>query len=130
MGKKTAPKKTAAPIKRAAKTAPAAAKAALPEPPPPSTPAAPKAKKPEVSKPAKAAGRVKPTTKKVTKKAAKAKPAYTHDDVSLRAYFIAERRQKAGLPGDTHLDWVAAERELAAESKAAKSTKTSKPKAS
>jgi hypothetical protein len=115
MGKKTEPKKAVAPEKRAAKTQPAAEKITLPEP---TAPVAPKARKSTVAAP-------KPAAKKVTKvvKSAKAKPAYTRDDIALRAYFIAERRQKAGLAGDPHHDWVAAERELAAEAKAAKTKK-------
>ena len=56
----------------------------------------------------------KPASKKPaapTKKAA----AYTQDDVALRAYFIAEKRQRLGLHGDSHSDWIEAERQLAAE---------------
>ena len=40
-------------------------------------------------------------------------PAYTHEDVALRAYFIAQRRQAENLPGDPHQDWIEAERQLA-----------------
>jgi hypothetical protein len=39
------------------------------------------------------------------------------DDISLRAYFIAERRQAMGWPGDSTSDWVEAERQLKAEAK-------------
>ena len=60
----------------------------------------------------------KPTAKKpaaakasISKKAA----SYTQDEVALRAYFIAEKRRKLGLPGDEHSDWVEAERQVAAE---------------
>ena len=64
------------------------------------------AKKPAVQKtaPAKAA---------VPKKAA----ACTPDEVALRAYFIAEKRSKLGLPGDSHSDWIEAERQLTAENR-------------
>lgn len=62
-------------------------------------------------------------------------PTYTHADVSLRAYFIAQRRQSLGIHGDPHTDWIEAERQLAEEfaisqpkPKAAKSAKTPKPK--
>jgi hypothetical protein len=48
------------------------------------------------------------------RKAAKA-PAITGDDIALRAYFIAERRQKMGWHGDSTGDWVEAERQLKAE---------------
>jgi hypothetical protein len=41
--------------------------------------------------------------------------AFTNDDVALRAYFIAEKRNANGLPGDTHQDWLEAERQLMAE---------------
>ena len=62
----------------------------------------------------------KPTAKKpATAKVALPKKAasYTQDEVALRAYFIAEKRSKLGLPGDPHSDWVEAERQLAAESR-------------
>lgn len=36
-------------------------------------------------------------------------------DIGLRAYYIAERRQKMGWPGDSTSDWVEAERQLKAE---------------
>jgi hypothetical protein len=38
----------------------------------------------------------------------------THD-IALRAYYIAERRGKLGLPGDEMGDWVEAERQLSTE---------------
>ncbi|MCX6972046.1 MAG: DUF2934 domain-containing protein [Verrucomicrobia bacterium] len=41
--------------------------------------------------------------------------AITGDDIALRAYFIAERRQKMGWHGDSTGDWVEAERQLKAE---------------
>lgn len=55
--------------------------------------------------------------------APKAKPAtrrpkklpYSQEDISLRAYFISERRQAAGVAGDPHQDWIEAERQLASE---------------
>ena len=37
------------------------------------------------------------------------------EDISLRAYFIAERRHKMGWHGDSAGDWVEAERQLKAE---------------
>lgn len=42
-------------------------------------------------------------------------PAISDEDIGLRAYFIAERRQKMGWPGDSTADWVEAERQLKAE---------------
>jgi len=41
----------------------------------------------------------------------------TPADIALRAYFIAEKRQKLGLPGDSTSDWVEAERQLKAAKK-------------
>ena len=75
----------------------------------------------------------KPAAKKSTAKspvakvkkavAPKAVHVITTDDIALRAYFIAEKRQKAGLPGDTHHDWLEAERQLLAEGKKRPSSK-------
>lgn len=49
----------------------------------------------------------------------KAKPivraGFSNEDVALRAYFIAEKRQAGGHPGDTHSDWIEAERQLRSE---------------
>jgi len=97
-----------------------------------SKPAAKKPKKAAVAAPVVATGiapaapkTVKAVAKKPVKKASPAKkPAYTPDDVALRAYFIAEKRQKAGLPGDSTSDWVEAERQLLAESKKKKAVAT------
>lgn len=52
----------------------------------------------------------------------KRKPAeitISHDDIALRAYFIAERRRNEGRHGDPSHDWVEAERQLRAEATAA-----------
>jgi hypothetical protein len=101
----------------------------------PSTPAIPvpakRALKPAAAKPktvskapktpaaAKAKRGVKPKAP-----VAPAAPAYTHEDVALRAYFISEKRRSQGLHGDEHHDWLEAERQLVAESaKPAKKTK-------
>jgi hypothetical protein len=43
--------------------------------------------------------------------------AITPDDIALRAYFIAERRQAMGWIGDETSDWVEAEKQLKAEVK-------------
>ena len=106
MGKKTNnTTKTAAPSKRAAK--PAAKKKATVE----TVIAAER-------KPAKA---VKPAPRKRTAakpKSATTKPALSQDDVALRAYFLAEKRKAQGLPGDPHSDWLEAERQVLAESRA------------
>ena len=107
MGKKDTTAKPAAPAKRAAKPAAAAA--------------APNgAKKPAAAKqPGAPARTTKPATRAVKTGAAKA-PAFTSDDVALRAYFIAEKRRHLGQPGSEHGDWLEAERQLLAESKAPK----------
>ncbi|MEI6343959.1 MAG: DUF2934 domain-containing protein [Verrucomicrobiota bacterium] len=42
-------------------------------------------------------------------------PVSRHDEISLRAYFIAERRQKMGWHGDSHTDWLDAVAQLKAE---------------
>ena len=106
MGKKTSTAKPATPAKRAAKTKPAAEKATAPET--------------GTARPKGVARKTKPATPRAKK------PAYSQDDVALRAYFIAERRQAAGLPGDAHQDWIEAERQLAAEASVAAKPKAKK----
>jgi len=48
-------------------------------------------------------------------KASSVEPLIRHDDIALRAYFIAERRQKMGWPGDSSTDWSDAQKQLRAE---------------
>lgn len=48
-------------------------------------------------------------------KAPVAEPVIHHDDIALRAYFIAERRQQMGWAGDSATDWADAEAQLRAE---------------
>jgi hypothetical protein len=79
----------------------------------PEAPSAPEAKAAVAKKPA----AKKSVAKTPRKKAVVTKNAFTHDDIALRAYFIAEKRQKAGLPGNPQHDWIEAERQLTAESK-------------
>lgn len=77
-----------------------------------------------VEKPAKL-GRKPAAAKALVAKVAKPKPVaapepeivITNDDIALRAYFIAERRQAMGWPGDSSSDWVEAESQLRAEAK-------------
>ena len=109
MGKKATTAKTTAPVKRAAKPS-----AAIP-------PAAEK----------KTAARAKPATAvAVPKRAAKPLPSkapgFTSDDVALRAYFIAEKRRRIGLPGDEGHDWLEAERQILSESKSPKKVSRTK----
>lgn len=44
-----------------------------------------------------------------------AAPVISHDDIALRAYFLAERRRQMGWPGDSATDWADAEKQLRAE---------------
>jgi hypothetical protein len=79
-----------------------------------SKPAAPRK---SVATPSKAADAT-PSKKAAPAKSRRAKGArFPESEVALRAYFIAEKRQNAGLPGNPHLDWIEAERQLAAESR-------------
>ncbi len=115
-------KKTVTKSKPAASAAPAKSAtpspAAVPAKPTPTVPVVPapaakRAPKPAAVKPKKVAAK----GKSAANKSPTPKPAaYTRDDVALRAYFIAEKRQAHGLPGDEHQDWVEAERQLASES--------------
>jgi len=42
-------------------------------------------------------------------------PVISHDEISTRAYFIAERRQQMGWDGDSETDWADAVAQLSAE---------------
>lgn len=50
----------------------------------------------------------------------------SNDEIALRAYYIAERRQKMGWPGNSASDWLEAEAQLREEAHAA--AKKSAPK--
>lgn len=73
----------------------------------------------------KATTRKKRTARKITSKLAPSftvdhkpstnEPVISHDDIALRAYFIAERRQKMDWAGDSHTDWADALSQLRAE---------------
>ena len=39
----------------------------------------------------------------------------TDEQISMRAYFISERRRRLDLPGDINSDWLEAKRQLVAE---------------
>ena len=58
----------------------------------------------------------KPSTKQsttsATKPAASRPVEPTDDEIRLRAYFLAERRHKLSLPGDSAHDWIEARRQL------------------
>lgn len=98
-----------APAKKATAKKPSAKVAA------PAAPVAPVAKAPAAKAPAVKA-----------KKAKVEKTAYTQDDIALRAYFIAEKRHREGIHGDSHSDWIEAERQLLAESKKKPAAKSAK----
>ena len=53
-------------------------------------------------------------------KAAAAVRQISGEDIALRAYFIAEKRQQQGQPGDSQSDWIEAERQLRAEASGTK----------
>lgn len=44
-------------------------------------------------------------------------PVIPREDIQLRAYFISERRQTMGWPGNSSTDWIEAEAQLVAEAK-------------
>ena len=67
----------------------------------------------------------KAASPKASKKTTKKKgtiPSPTIEEISLRAYYIAERRQKMGWPGDSQSDWLEAERQLLEEAREKKSS--------
>lgn len=90
-----------------------------------------KAVKPKINTLAKAAGKapvavrkkrtVKATPSKATisvpldPKPVVVEPVIPHEEISLRAYYIGERRQKMGWPGNPGTDWADAVKQLRAE---------------
>lgn len=46
-----------------------------------------------------------------------ADPVISTEDIQLRAYYISERRQTMGWPGNSSTDWIEAEAQLVAEAK-------------
>lgn len=59
--------------------------------------------------------RTKGTGKSKATKPKTAAAEISTDDIALRAYYIAERRNAMGWPGDSESDWVEAETQLRAE---------------
>jgi Protein of unknown function (DUF2934) len=43
------------------------------------------------------------------------KSRVTDEAIRIRAYFIAEQRERIGIPGDANSDWIEARRQLLAE---------------
>ncbi|PYJ88177.1 MAG: hypothetical protein DME70_04805 [Verrucomicrobia bacterium] len=54
----------------------------------------------------------KSAAKQPTSSAARPPAEPTDDQIRLRAYFLAERRHKLSLPGDSAHDWIEARRQL------------------
>ena len=106
----------------------------IPQPTVPAVPAeAPKAPGPNgdgaAGAPAKSAAKKKPASKgsKTSKTATKVKAvSFSTDDIALRAYFISESRSRNGIPGDSHSDWLEAERQLRSERRKTAPAKVSK----
>ncbi len=57
----------------------------------------------------------KPRTAVPPKKTKATAPAFSDEDVRMRAYFLSEQRQQRGLGGDSAHDWLEAVRQLQAE---------------
>jgi hypothetical protein len=73
------------------------------------TPAPEKKKKPAPS--------AKSAAKPQTTPASKSAPEPSDDEIRIRAYFLAERRHRLSLPGDSAHDWIEARRQLIEEAK-------------
>ena len=59
----------------------------------------------------------KTADKKPSAPAAAASVEPTDEQIRLRAYFLAERRHRLALPGDSNHDWIEARRQLIEEAK-------------
>ncbi len=113
MGKKTTTKKTTTTKRAAAKiAAPVVFTNQVPAPATVTKPKRAKATKPAAAKKA-AAPKTTKTTR--TRKPAAIAAGFTMEDIGLRAYFIAEKRQQCGQHGTPEGDWLEAERQLRAE---------------
>jgi hypothetical protein len=107
------PKATAKPVPAAAVSIEPPAKASPPNGDGASTRIAIK------KKPAKAAAKKAPVKKPVH---------FSNEDIALRAYFISEHRQRNGIHGDEHSDWIEAQRQLRLESRKKAAKKSARPK--
>jgi hypothetical protein len=61
-----------------------------------------------------ASPRKKATTRK-TPATTKEKSRVSDEAIRIRAYFIAEQRERLAIPGDANSDWIEARRQLLAE---------------
>lgn len=73
-------------------------------------PAAARKKKPAATAPKKRARKEPGST--APKPAVQSPTEPTDEEIRLRAYFLAERRHKLSLPGDSNHDWIEARRQL------------------
>jgi hypothetical protein len=115
--KEKAVAKAAAPTEAAIETIPApVAEIAKPKRVRAAKPAADKvvAEKPAADKPVVAKKAAAPKVPR--KKAVAMAKTFTAEDIALRAYFIAEKRQQIGQHGTPESDWLEAERQLRTES--------------
>ncbi len=82
-----------------------------------------KSRRQKPAAPAKAAGKSRGVTSRkpspprkpraaTLKKSGEARASVSDEEIRTRAYFIAERRQQQGLPGDSAHDWLEALRQL------------------
>ena len=76
-------------------------------------PAAVKTKKATTTRKKVDTGRIEPRSTPVGEKTFDP----TIDQISMRAYFISERRRRFDLPGDANSDWLEAKRQLLAETR-------------
>jgi hypothetical protein len=74
-------------------------------------------RKPAGSRVAKKASSKKAGARRNTKAGKKAAPMTepSDEEISIRAYFISERRRRFGLPGDASSDWLEAKKQLLSE---------------
>jgi hypothetical protein len=73
---------------------------------------------PAVSKPKKTATKAKSVVVKVAApEPVVENPVISREEIELRAYFISERRQTMGWPGNSSTDWMEAEAQLIAEAR-------------
>jgi Protein of unknown function (DUF2934) len=76
------------------------------------TPSEPPKKSRAAASPAKKKKTAAPKKSPAKQSTAKQPVEPTDDQIRLRAYFLAERRHKLSLPGDSNHDWIEARRQL------------------
>ena len=70
-----------------------------------------------ITKPKKAPGKATAEAKPVAASQAVPEIVVSLDEIKLRAYYISERRETMGWPGNSSTDWIEAESQLVAEIK-------------